>query len=120
MSVRAIRGATTVSQNEKSFILTETEILLKTLLDRNSVSSEDIICIFFSMTEDLNAEFPAKAARSMGLSLVPLLCVKEIDVPGSVDKCIRILVQVNSGSKQDQIKHVYLNGAVQLRDDLSI
>lgn len=116
--LRGIRGAITVEKNEKKEILKATRELLESLLEQNSVQSQDIASIFFSMTPDLNAEFPALAAREMGLDLVPLLCVSEIDKPGALKKCIRILIHVNTDKSLDQIRHLYLKGAKVLREEL--
>ena len=117
MSVRGIRGAITARENTKDEIVANTEDLLSQLLSSNSVLPDDIVSIFFSTTTDLNAEFPALAARKLGLTDTPLLCLNEISVPGSLQKCIRILMHVNSSKKPADIKHLYLKGALALRPD---
>lgn len=117
MSLRGIRGATTVESNTPDEILKETRILLQEVMTVNQISAEDIASILFSVTRDLNSEFPAKAAREMGLVNTPLLCFNEIDVPGSLGKCIRILLHVNSTVPQAEIKHIYLKEAKSLRPD---
>ncbi|OGC10588.1 chorismate mutase [candidate division WOR-1 bacterium RIFOXYC2_FULL_37_10] len=115
--IRGIRGATTVKRNEVSNILQATEELLREILKANSIDPADIASIIFSATKDINSEFPAKAARLMGLKDVPLLCVQEIAVPKSMPKCIRILMHINTDKKQKEIKHVYLSGTESLRKE---
>lgn len=119
MFLRGIRGATTVDINSAGMILTETECLLVKMIQDNAILIEDIASIFFSVTPDLNAEFPAKAAREMGLTKVPLLCMTEIPVPGSLPMCIRILVHVNTLKSMDELVPIYLNKSVALRPDVS-
>jgi len=119
MSVRGIRGATTVELNEKEEILNGTQDLLGQLLKKNQIKSEDIVSIFFSLTQDLNAEFPAIAARNLGLTDTPLLCLNEIAVPGSLAKCIRILIHVNSEKPQTEMTHLYLRRAEVLRPEFA-
>lgn len=118
MAVRAVRGATTVIANTSEDIIKETTLLLKNIIEANDLNEDDIISIIFTATHDLNADFPAKAAREIGLTRVALMCMKEIEVPGSLEKCIRILVHVNTDKRNDEIKHVYLNNARVLRPDL--
>lgn len=115
MPVRGIRGATTVKNNIREEILSATRDLLSEILKRNQLKVEDIASIIFTTTKDLNAEFPAAAARELGWEETPLLCTSEIDVPESLPKCIRILLHVNSDKKQSEVKHVYLREAVNLR-----
>jgi chorismate mutase len=114
-----IRGAITVSKNSNGDIVSSTRELLREIVRVNKVRTDDIVSIVFTATKDLNAEFPASAARSLGLKATPLLCAREIDVPGSLRKCIRILMLVNSGKPQSSVKHVYLKGAKVLREDLN-
>lgn len=118
MSTRALRGATTVSENNRQEMLDETAILLKEIFKRNDIDKEDVASIIFTTTGDLNAVFPAVAARELGLTEVPLMCMQEIPVPGALQKCIRILMHINSDKKNNQLNHVYLNGAVVLRPDI--
>lgn len=113
--VKAIRGATVISDNDKQSIISGTKELLEELIDKNSLATESIISIIFSATGDITQEFPAVAARELGLSSVPLLCCKELDIEGSLGMCVRILMHVN---KDDAVKHVYLGKAKQLRDDI--
>jgi len=118
MLVRGIRGAITVNSNTKEEIIEKTKELLITLKKENDFKIEDITSIFFSVTSDLNAVFPAQAARELGWKQVPLFDMKEIDVPGSLPRCIRILIQINCQKSQKEIKHCYLRGATILRKDL--
>jgi chorismate mutase len=116
--IRGIRGAISVSKNSKDEIVSSTKTLLREMTGLNKIKSEDIASIIFSVTKDLNAEFPAIAARKLGWSGTPLLCTYEVDVPGSLPRCIRVLIHVNSGKPQSSIKNVYLNDAKKLRPDL--
>lgn len=116
--VMAIRGATTVIENSKKEILDAAADLLKKMLENNGIKESDIISVIFSVTPDLNAAFPAAAARRMGLNKVALLCVNEIDVPGSLKKCIRILMHFNSDRDNRELKYVYLKDAQKLRPDI--
>ena len=119
MAVRGIRGATTVEQNVAAEILAATGELLRELLSANGISSyEGIVSAIFTTTIDINAVFPAEAARSLGMSQVPLLCASEIAVPGSMPRCIRILLHVNTEQPQSDMKHVYLREAKRLRPDM--
>lgn len=119
MYVRGIRGAITVEKNEEADILQATSELLNEIIAQNEVKPEDICSVFITVTHDLNATFPARAIRNMpGWELVPLMCSLEIDVPSGLSRCIRLMVQVNTPKKQDEIIHVYLNEAEKLRPDL--
>ena len=118
MLVRGIRGAITVNSNTKEEIIEITKELLIALKKANNFKIEDIVSIFFSTTPDLNAAFPAQAARELGWDKVPLFDMQEIDVPGSLPKCIRILIQINCQKSQTEIKHCYLRRAKILRKDL--
>lgn len=117
-SVRGLRGATTADANTRASILAATKELLLALVRENDVPVEDIASIIFTTTPDLNAEFPALAARELGWTQTPLLCATEIDVPGSTPRCIRVLMHINTPKRQDELKHVYLRGAVGLRPDI--
>lgn len=119
MTVRGIRGAISISNNSVDDIINGTKDLLSEMLLKNKLEHADIISIFFSTTSDLNATFPAKAARELDLIDTPLLCLNEIDVPNSLQKIIRILMHVNSTKKQSDIHHIYLKDAVKLRPDLA-
>lgn len=119
MPTRGIRGATTVAENEAETILQATRELLEAILKENEgMTTEDIGSAVFTVTEDLTATFPAQAARQMGWGLVPMMCAREIPVPGSLPRVIRVLVHWNTETPQGDIKHVYLRDAVKLRPDL--
>ena len=113
--MRGIRGATTVAANDKREILDATKELLQEMVRANQIEIEEIASVIFSATHDLNAEFPAVAARELGWKDTPLLCTNEIDVPGSLQKCVRVLMLVNTDKEQPDIQHVYLKEAVNLR-----
>ena len=117
MKCRGIRGATTVDTNTKEDILKATRELLQDMVKANDVRGEDVASILFTTTSDLNATFPAEAARELGLSQVPLLCGQEIDVPGSLPMCLRILILFNTKKGAEDIVHVYLKDAKKLRPD---
>lgn len=115
MPMRGIRGATTVANNNKQEIISATKELLLQIVMTNQIDITDIASVIFTTTADLNAEFPAAAAREIGWTDTALLCSKEIDVPGSLPLCIRILILLNSDKKQKEIRNVYLKGATNLR-----
>jgi len=115
MTIRGVRGATTVKKNDKQEILSATKELLAEIQKANQLKIDDIASIFFTVTSDLNADFPAAAARELGWNDTALLCSTEIDVPGSLPKCIRVLLHVNSSKPQKDIKNIYLKDAVNLR-----
>jgi chorismate mutase len=118
MLCRGVRGATTVASNNREEILTATRQMLALLIRRNEIDPADVASAVFTVTEDLDAEFPALAARQLGWLDVPLLCGYEISVPGSLPRCIRILVHWNTTKSQRDIQHVYERDAVKLRPDL--
>jgi chorismate mutase len=117
MRLFALRGATTVQHNEAEAILAATEELMHELLGRNGLAAEDLVSCIFTLTEDLDAEYPAVAARRMGLSRVPLLCAREIPVPGSLPKVIRVMIHAYA-PESTAPQHVYLGEARALRLDL--
>jgi len=119
MWCRGVRGATTTGANNRDEILTATRQLLALMIRLNDIQAADVGSVIFTTTIDLNAEFPALAARQLGWTEVPLLCTHELDVPGSLPRCIRILVQWNTSKTQAEIRHVYIQDAVKLRPDLS-
>ena len=119
MYCRAIRGATTADSNSKNDILAATRQLLALMIRSNGIKTEDVASAIFSLTSDLNAEFPALAARQLGWLDVPLLCTYEVDVPGSLRQCVRILIHWNTEKSQSEIKHIYIKEAQRLRPDLS-
>jgi chorismate mutase len=116
---RGVRGATTADRNERGDILKATTQLLALMIRQNGIESPDVASAIFTSTMDLDAEFPALAARQLGWLDVPLLCTHEIDVPGSLRRCIRILINWNTEVSQADIHHVYVRDAVKLRPDLS-
>lgn len=116
--VRGIRGAVTAAENTKQAIREATKELLKLMVKENEIESEDIVSVIFSVTPDLNAGFPAEAARELGWKAVPLLCTTEIPVPGSLEKCIRVLMHAYVARTQSEVRHIYLGEAVKLRPDL--
>lgn len=118
MVVRGIRGAITVEKNASFDIIEATKVLLQELIEMNHLVPMDIASIFFTVTPDLTAEFPAVAARELGLTDVPLLCANEIPVLKALPFCVRVLMHVNTTIAQQEIKHLYLRDAVKLRPDL--
>ena len=118
MAVRAVRGATQVDDDDRDQILDATTELLEAVLERNGLSHGDLISVVFTATADLKAEFPAYAARQMGIVDVPLLCAAEIDVPGAMPRVLRLLAHVETPRPRAEVRHVYLRGAAGLRTDL--
>jgi chorismate mutase len=117
MRLFALRGAITVDRNDAEEILAATDELIRELMVRNGLDPADLVSCLFTLTEDLDAEFPAKAARRMGLSAVPLMCAREVPVPGSLPRVIRVLVHYYAD--EDHVsRHVYLRDARSLRTDL--
>jgi len=119
MQVRGIRGAITIDADTKNQILSATQQLLTAIQAANDFQPEDIASILFTVTPDLRSAFPAEAARLMGWDRVPLLCFQEIEVPGSLPRCIRVLIHINTNKTQESIKHIYLGQAQSLRPDLT-
>ena len=119
MKVRGVRGATTTSSNTQEEILQASQELLTEIVKRNRIEIDDVASIFFSTTPDLNTEFPAVAAREIGFTNAALECLVEMNVQGSLQKCIRILMHINTDLTQQEIQHVYLKDAKSLRVDLS-
>lgn len=117
-SLRALRGAITVEANEAADIVAGTGTLLRAMIERNGIEIDDLVSLIFTTTPDLNAEFPAAAARAIGIAHVPLLCAQEIAVPGDVPLCIRVLVHLYTDRDYASLRHVYLGKAKQLRTDL--
>jgi chorismate mutase len=117
--MRGIRGAITVDRDDAAAIVDATKRLLTAMTERNDVALDDIASVLFSLTPDLRAVFPALGAREMGWTHVPMLHFCEIDVPGSLPRVIRVLMHVNTARALDEVDHVYLDGAVVLRPDLS-
>lgn len=116
---RGVRGATTVELDDRDQILAATRQMLALIIRRNQIDAKDLASAQFTITKDLSAEFPALAARQLGWLGVPLLCGYEISVPGSLPRCIRVLLHWNTDRPQSEIQHVYLHGAQKLRPDLT-
>jgi chorismate mutase len=116
--VRGIRGAITVAADEPGAIVAATKRLLQEIVARNDVKIDDIASVLFSLTPDLHAVFPGLGARELGWVHVPMLHFTEIDVPGALGRCIRVLVHVNTSRGLQEIEHVYLDAAASLRPDL--
>lgn len=120
MSVRGIRGAINCDENAAASILQATGELLQEILRANQLNDfDEIVSAIFTTTADLDAAFPAEAARELGMHRVPLLCANEIDVPTGMKRCIRILLHVNTDKRADEMVHVYLRDARRLRPDMS-
>lgn len=115
---RGVRGATTVDHNTRDELLKATRQLLALMIRQNGIESRDVASAVFTTTPDLDAEFPALAARQLGWLDVPLLCTHEIAVPGSLPRCVRIMLHWNTEKRQEEIAHVYVRGAAALRPDL--
>ncbi len=119
MRLFALRGATTVTADDADLILNATDELMRELMSRNGLTAGDLVSCIFTLTPDLNAEFPAVAARDMGLSAVPLLCAREVDVPGAMPRVVRLMAHAEMQVPRSQVQHVYLRGAVALRRDIA-
>ncbi len=118
--IRGVRGATTVERNETAQLGERTAELLRALVERNGIRAEDVASVIFTVTADLDADFPAHAARRLaGWDAVPLLCAREIAVPGSLPRCVRVLIHWNTARPQREIRHLYLHQARSLRPDLA-
>ncbi len=118
MQVRAIRGATTVKNNTSDEIIAETIFMLEQIVEKNQIKKADIISAVFTMTNDLDAIYPAVAARQLGWTEVALMCVNELSIPDSLGKCIRVMIHINTEKSNTDLYPVYLKGAVILRPDL--
>jgi chorismate mutase len=117
-AVRALRGATTVDSDTPEQVTVRTQQLLTAMLERNGIAHEDLISVILTATPDVVSIFPALPARQLGLGDVPLLCAREIDVVGATPRCIRVLMHLSTTRARDELHHVYLEGARELRDDL--
>jgi len=119
MATRGIRGATSIESDNKNYVLEATRELLTAILEANpGLRSDDVASAIFTTTEDITSAFPALAARELGWESVPMLCAREIPVPGSLPLCIRVLIHWNTNKEQPAIQHVYLRNAIKLRPDL--
>lgn len=119
MAVRAIRGATQVDADDRDEVLAATRELVSTVMERNGLDGEQLISILFTATPDLVSEFPALAARELGLGDVPLMCATEIDVPHALPRVLRLMAHVETERPRSEIAHVYLRGATALRRDIA-
>ncbi|HEX6469229.1 MAG TPA: chorismate mutase [Streptosporangiaceae bacterium] len=119
MAVRAIRGATQVDANGREQILEATTELVTEVMTRNELTTDDVISVLFTATPDLNAEFPALAARKLGFHDVPLICASEIDVPHALPRVIRLIAHIETAKPRSAVQHVYLRGAAALRLDIA-
>ena len=116
--VLALRGAITLERDDRDHLLERVERLLTEMIERNSLSSEDLISILFTATPDIHSVFPAVAARQMGLGDVPLICAQELSIDDSMPLCVRVLMHTNTELTRSELRHVYLEEARTLRDDL--
>ncbi|GGL10521.1 chorismate mutase [Sphaerisporangium melleum] len=117
--VRAIRGAIQIDSNDRDAILSGVTELVSEVMERNRLTTDDVISVIFTATPDLTAEFPALAARKLGFHDVPLICASEIDVPGALPRVVRLMAHVATDRPRQDIQHVYLRGAVALRVDIA-
>jgi len=117
-SVLALRGAITLERDEEAHLLDRVERLLREMLDRNGIEHDDIVSILFTATDDVHSVFPAVAARRMGLGDVPLICARELDITGGMPLCVRVLMHITTTRRREELRHVYLEDARSLRDDL--
>lgn len=118
MRLLALRGATTCDEDSLEEIDRKTQGLVREMLDRNEIDNEDIVSIIFTATDDLHAQFPATAARALGLGDVPLICARELDIEGAMPRAIRVLMHLYTERSRADLHHVYLGAAKSLRDDL--
>ena len=116
--VLALRGAITLERDDRDHLLERVERLLTEMIERNSLSSDDLISILFTATPDIHSVFPAVAARQMGLGDVPLICAQELSIVDSMPLCVRVLMHTNTELTRSELRHVYLEEARTLRDDL--
>lgn len=119
MPVRAIRGATCLTADDKDEMSTAVAELLVEMLDRNGITQSDVISVLLTSTPDLVCAFPASAARNVGFSEVPLICAQEIDVEGALERTVRVMMHVETDTRRSQIEHVFVRGAQVLREDLN-
>jgi len=118
MTVRGIRGATTIASDQQAEVLAATTDLLTQMQQANDFSVQDLAAVLFTVTTDIHSVFPARAARHLGWDRVPLMCFPEIEIEGALPLCIRVLILWNTDYSQEQVRHVYLHGAKILRPDL--
>lgn len=118
-AVRAVRGAIQLDVDEREHVLSSTRELVTRVLQTNGLTTEDVISIMFTATGDVHSEFPAVAARELGMGDVPLMCTKELDIEGAMPRVIRLMAHVSTPLARSEITHVYLRGAASLRRDLA-
>jgi chorismate mutase len=116
--VRAVRGATTVEHDRREDVIARTQELVEAIVERNGLAPEDMVSILFTATDDIHSAFPAEAAREAGFTHVPLMCARELEIDGGIERCIRIMLHVYTTLSAEQLRHPYLHGARQLRTDL--
>ena len=116
--VRALRGAITLDKDERDHLIARTQELIQALFDRNDLHEDDLISIVFTATNDVHSAFPAEAAREAGITHVPLMCARELEIDGGIERCIRVLVHAYTDRDPHSLRHVYLYAARQLRTDL--
>jgi chorismate mutase len=116
--VLALRGAITLESDEREHLLERVRRLLNEMIDRNGLSHDDLVSIFFTATSDVHSVFPAVAARQIGLGDVPLMCAQELTIEGGMPLCVRVMMHVTTDRPRDELRHVYLEQARSLRDDL--
>jgi chorismate mutase len=116
--LRALRGATTLEADTRAQVIERTQELLRETFARNGLDQHDVVSIVFTATDDISSAFPAEAAREAGIELVPLLCARELEIDGGIERCIRVLLHVYTERSPAELRHVYLHGARQLRTDL--
>ena len=117
-AVRALRGATTLDVDDKDHLFERVIALLDALFERNDLHHDDLISVLFTATDDVRSAFPALAARKFGLGDVPLICARELEIDGGTPRCIRVMIHLSTERARNELHHVYLEGAVSLRDDL--
>jgi len=117
-AVRALRGATTVDDDTAEQVRARTIALLQAMIDRNGAHHDDVISVLFTATDDIHSVFPATAARDVGFGDIPLICARELDIVDATPHCIRVLMHLTTERARDELRHVYLEGAAGLRDDL--
>lgn len=117
-TVAALRGAITLERDERDHLLERVSRLLSEIMDRNGLVHDDLISILFTATDDIHSAFPALAARQLGMGDVPLICARELDIDGSMPRCIRVMIHITTDRPRSELRHVYLEDARALRDDL--
>lgn len=119
MAVRAVRGATQLDEDEREHLLARTAELVTVIMETNNLTSDELISIIFTATADLHSDYPAYAARQIGLVDVPLICTRELEIDGGMPRVVRVMAHVETDLTRDEVTHVYLHGAAALRRDLT-